>query len=58
MHFKGTPAIENLSTGFAAVAEAAEEMSTFDVIPHIGPASVREHLAYRAEILVVFRIFR
>ena len=58
MHFKGTPAIENLSTGVAAVAEATKEMPAFDVVPHIGPASVREHLADGAEILVVLGIFR
>ena len=33
MHFEGTPAIENLSTGGAVVTEAAKEMSTFKRIP-------------------------
>ena len=56
MHFKGTSAIENLSTGGAVVTEAAKEMPTFNVIPHIGSASVWEHLADGADILVAFRI--
>ena len=56
MHFEGTPAIENLSTGGAVVAEAAKEMPTLDVIPHIRPASVRENLADGAEILVALCI--
>ena len=58
MHFEGTSAVENLSTGGAVVTEAAKEMSTFNVIPHIRPASVREHLADGAEVLVAFRILR
>ena len=57
MHFEGTPAIENLSTGCAVVAEATKEMPTLDVIPHVCPASVREHLADGAEVLVAFGIF-
>ena len=57
MHFEGTPAIENLSAGCAVVAEAAKEMPTLDVIPHISPASMREHLADGAEVLVAFGIF-
>ena len=52
MHFEGTPAIEDLSAGCAIVAEAAKEMPTLNVIPHIGPASMREHLADGAEVLV------
>ena len=57
MHFEGTPAIENLSAGCAIVAEATKEMATLNVIPHIGPASMREHLADGAEVLVAFGIF-
>ena len=57
MHFEGTPAIENLSAGCAIVAEATKEMATLNVIPHISPASMREHLADGAEVLVAFGIF-
>ena len=52
MHFKSTFAIENLATSCAGVGEAAEEMSTFNVVPHIGSPTVGEDLADGAEILV------
>ena len=52
MYFKGTFAIENLATSCAGVGEAAEEMSTFNVVPHIGSPAVGEDLADGAEILV------
>ena len=56
MHFEGTPAIENLSACCAIVAEATKEMATLNVIPHIGPASMREHLADGAEVLVALGV--
>ena len=52
MHFKGTFAIENLATSCAGVGEAAEEVSTFNVVPHIGSPAVGEDLADGAEVLV------
>ena len=58
MYFKGTFAIENLATSRAGVREAAEEMSTLNVVPHIGSPSVGEDLADGAEVLVAFRILR
>ena len=56
MYFKGALAIENLATSRASVREAAEEMSTFNVVPHIGSPSVGEDLADGAEILVVLGV--
>lgn len=56
MYFKSTFAIENLATSRAGVREAAEEMSTFNVVPHIGSPAVGEHLADGAEILVALRV--
>lgn len=56
MHFKGTFAIENLATSCAGVGEAAEEMSTFNVVPHIGSPAVGEDLADGAEILVALGV--
>ena len=58
MYFKSALAIENLATSCAGVREAAEEMSTFNVVPHIGSPAVGEGLADGAEILVVLGIFR
>ena len=56
MYFKGTFAIENLAASRAGVREAAEEMSTFNVVPHIGSPSVGEDLADGAEILVALGV--
>ena len=56
MYFKGTFAIENLATSRAGVREAAEEMSTFNVVPHIGSPAVGEDLADGAEIFVALRV--
>ena len=56
MYFKSALAIENLATSRAGVREAAEEMSTFNVVPHIGSPAVGEDLADGAEILVALRI--
>ena len=56
MYFKGTFAIENLATSRASVREAAEEKSTFNVVPHIGSPAVGEDLADGAEILVALRV--
>ena len=52
MHFKSTFAIEDLATSCAGVGEAAEEMLTFNVVPHIGSPAVGEDLADGSEILV------
>ena len=56
MHFKGTFAIENLATSRAGVREAAEEVSTFNVVPHVCSPAVGEDLADRAEILVALGV--
>ena len=56
MYFKGTFAIENLAASRAGVREAAEEMSTFNVVPHIGSSAVGEDLADGAEILVALGV--
>jgi len=56
VHFKGTFAIEDLATSRAGVREAAEEMSTFNVVPHIGSTAVGEDLADGAEILVALGV--
>ena len=56
MHFKGTFVIENLATSCAGVREAAEEMSTFNVVPHIGSPAVGEDLADGAEVLVALGV--
>ena len=56
MYFKSALAIENLATSCAGVREAAEEMSTFNVVPHIGSPAVGEHLADGAEILVALGV--
>ena len=56
MNFKGTFAIENLATSRASVREAAEEMSTFNVVPQISSPAVGEDLADGAEILVALGV--
>ena len=56
MHFKGTFAIEDLATSRAGVREAAEEMSTFNVVPHIGSPAMGEDLTDGAEVLVAFGV--
>ena len=58
MHFKSTFAIEDLATSRAGVGEAAEEVSTFNVVPHIGSPAVGEDLADGAEILVALGVLQ
>ena len=58
MHFKSTFAIEDLATSCAGVGEAAEEVSTFNVVPHIGSPAVGEDLADGAEVLVALGVLQ
>lgn len=52
MNFQSSSCVERLATVLASVSEAAKEVFGLYMVPDIGPASVGEHAADRANIFV------